>query len=201
MKNRGSSRRSPGRRFGKGTWRTTNIFNAAVACAMGVAQPFVICGNEPQNPITPGMPEPVSEYEISRLEGGLEPGLIQLVAGATVNTLFQVGFGLYVADWDPTLSAFVVLDPLNPTHVCDDRWVHLEWAQKVIPDDPLVSFSLYAAKDVNGVSTRSRQFRFTSGMRNIREGKALMASFNFIGVAGTVWNMTPFFRYHLRKIT
>jgi hypothetical protein len=157
-------------------------------------------GNIPQAPVAAGTPEPVTEYEISGLEGGLEPGAFTFVVQPTATTVIAVGFGLYVADFDPTTGLFVTQDPLDSTHVCRDNWTHLEWFN-VDYNATGVVIPFLPGLITSGQATMGRRFRFTSGPRTLKEGKALMASINFQTTAGTILGVTPYFRYHLRVIT
>jgi len=186
---------------GSGTWRTTNIFGVPVTQGVGPATPIMVCGNIPQAPIAPGTPEPVSEYEISTIQGGLEPGLIALPSSVTSPVLVAVGFGLYMADYDPATGNFEPLDPLYATDISRDNWTHIEHHTIVVAEQATPVLYTWRPYQLDSQPTTGKWFRFSSGPRRIKEGRALMASINIAGPAGTTFSVTPFFRYYLRRIT
>jgi len=186
---------------GSGTWRTTNLFGTPIVQGVGVATPIMVCANIPQAPVAAGMPEPVSEYEVSTIQGGLEPGLITLTGAVTSPVLVTAGFGLYMADYDPVTGNFEALDPLLSTDIPRDNWTHTEYHTMVAGETGTPVLFTWPPFTLDSHPMSGKWFRFTSGPRRIKEGRALMASINIAGPAGTTFSVTPFFRYYLKRIT
>lgn len=194
-------RRTPQRRYGKGTWRTNTQFGAPFTASMGVPEINIIVGSIPTTPVLPGMPEPITEYEISALEGGIEPGLAIFPAAVAVPTIITFGFGIYVVEFDDTLGAFPTQDPLNSVDVCRDNWTYLEW-YNLAAQPPAIAggFATQLFLPLNGLPETGRKLRYHSGSRRIKEGSALISSLNFLTTAGTTMTFTQLFRYHIRTV-
>lgn len=195
-------KKSQGRgRRGKGTWRTNDQFGATKTILAGSAEQGLIVGNIPQAPVTAGMPEPISEYEVSQVLGGLEVGQVTPVAALTANTQLLFGFGVYQARWDPAIPGWTTLDPLNSTDVCQDQWVSLDWMNWDVFSGLSSPTSPFTYPSAGVKPTHARPYRFNMGRRTLKEGQALLWSLS-IASNTLIANVTffPYFRYHVHMV-
>jgi len=153
--------------------------------------------------VGPGLPEPVTEYEMSQLEGGLEQGLVTPVAALNAPTSVTIGFGIYMADWDPATATFIEQDPLNSVDVCRDNWLHLDWSNWVCAAfiNNAAGTNMPVPEQYPG-AFHSRFYRFSGSPRVIPEGKALMWAISITpNLLLTNFSFNPYYRYHIRKIS
>jgi len=196
MKNRNSG---GGRRKGRGTWRTNSGFGVTVNNTNTV-NPFILVGNIPQAPVAAGAPEPVTQYEISNLQGGIELGSVILNAARAITTDAKVGFGLYMTDIN-SAGGFDIQDPLTAVDVCKDNWSHLEWWTFQYGPETFAATNPAPVYIHNNIPMRRTNLRLTSGPRILKEGKVLVGVMSVLGLAGLdALPMTPYFRYHLKVV-
>jgi hypothetical protein len=140
-----------------GDWEADSTWGSQVAQAAGVPSMSQLVGLVPVVS-SPGTAIPVGACLVSEIDIQLD------FQGGSVNGLYQVGIGLYIAEYDAASTSFANQYPLNPPDACRDNW--LELAVMNIITEGAVTF-------LNFISTRmAHNIRRKVNLR-IAQGQAL----------------------------
>jgi len=168
-----------------GDWETaaSNWGSTSGVIAASTNLSFTLVGIAPviQTAVQLGTQLPVGRAYVDEVD------LKLCIMNSTLNGVYGIGIGLYIADYDNTPGAFSSRDAYNARDCCRDDWIWYEHKAMYVPAAPTTILSSI--------------FAFRQKVRcQIAQGKALTVVLTAGINSGSV-SFVPFFRYRVKRLS